>query len=105
MMKLFKTGLMLGLTLGLSAVATGAFSQTAEEAALQKALETRLGDSLKILSVKKTAYAGLYEVRTGNDILYADDKGDYLFSGHVIDTKTRRDFTRERIDEISKIKF
>jgi thiol:disulfide interchange protein DsbC len=39
------------------------------------------------------------------DILYTDKKGEYLIIGHVYDAKTTRDLTRERIDDINKIKF
>ena len=100
-MKLIK----IGLTAILVVLAVAAFSETSEEATIKKLIEARLGDSLQVHSVKKTPYGGLYEVRTGNDILYTDNKADYLFSGHVIDTRTRKDFTRERLEEISRIKF
>jgi thiol:disulfide interchange protein DsbC len=95
----------IGLTAILVVLAVAAFSETSEEATIKKLIEARLGDSLQVHSVKKTPYGGLYEVRTGNDILYTDNKADYLFSGHVIDTRTRKDFTRERLEEISRIKF
>jgi thiol:disulfide interchange protein DsbC len=47
----------------------------------------------------------LYEVRIGGDIIYTDPKADYLFVGRILDTKTQKDFTRARLDEINKIKF
>jgi len=81
-----------------------ASSVYAQEANLKKKLEANL-DEAKIDSVTKTPYAGLYEVRIGNDILYTDAKGDYLFIGRVIDTKTMEDKTRARVDEVSRIKF
>jgi len=100
-MKLVKIGLMAIL----ATVTAIAFSETPDEAAVKKVIEVRLGDSLKVLSVQKTPFGGLYEIRTTNDILYTDVKGDYLFSGHVLDTKTRKDFTRDRLEEISRIDF
>ncbi len=48
---------------------------------------------------------GLFEVRIGNDIVYTDAKAQYLFVGRVIDTQTYQDYTKDRIDEISRIKF
>jgi len=89
-------------------LATGLLASCVEaqntEAAIKKALEPKLGGA-KIESVRETPYGGLYEVRVAGDILYTDKKGDYLFIGHVYDTKTSTDLTRARIDEINKIKF
>jgi thiol:disulfide interchange protein DsbC len=97
-----KTKFAVLLATGLLASCVGA--ETPVEANIKKALEPRLGGA-KIESVKQTPYGGLYEVRVAGDILYTDKKGDYLFIGHVYDTKTQRDLTRERIDDINKIKF
>jgi thiol:disulfide interchange protein DsbC len=44
-------------------------------------------------------------VRIGSDILYTDKTATYLFNGHVFNVTTGADLTRERIDEINKIKF
>ena len=86
--------------------AGSALAQTAQEAAaIKKAIEPRLGDGVKIESIVKTPYGGLYEVRVGGDIFYTDPKGEYLFIGRVVDTKTFQDQTKARLDEINKIKF
>lgn len=79
-------------------------AQNATEATIKKALEPRLGGA-KIESIRETPYSGLYEVRVAGDILYTDKKGDYLFIGHVYDTKTSTNLTRARVEEINKIKF
>ncbi|SFD81621.1 DsbC family protein [Massilia yuzhufengensis] len=79
-------------------------AQTNTEATIKKALEPRLGGA-KIESIRETPYSGLYEVRVAGDILYTDKKGDYLFIGHVYDTKTSTNLTRARVEEINKIKF
>lgn len=89
----------------LAVVAGTALADPAQEAAIKKAIEPRLGEDVKIDSVTKTPYAGLYELRIGGDILYTDAKGEYLFVGRVIDTKTMADQTKARLDEINKIKF
>jgi thiol:disulfide interchange protein DsbC len=60
---------------------------------------------VKVDTITKTPYGGLYELRIGGDIFYTDAKGDYLFVGRIIDTKTSADLTRARVDEINKIKF
>ena len=85
--------------------AATAFAESAQEAAIRKTIEPRLGEGVKVDSVIKTPYGGLYEVRAGGDIFYTDAKADYLFIGRVIDAKTSVDYTRARVDEINKIKF
>lgn len=100
-MKFIKIAVIAALGLG----ATYAFSETAQEAAIKKLIEPRLGENVKVDSVTKTPYGGLYEVRTNGDIIYTDEKASYLFVGRVLDTKTYKDYTKERIDEINKIKF
>ncbi|MGH8807995.1 MAG: DsbC family protein [Noviherbaspirillum sp.] len=89
------------------ALAAGlALAQTVQEtAAIKKAIEPRLGEGVKIDTVTKTPYGGLFELRIGGDIFYTDAKGDYLFIGRVIDTRTMQDQTKLRVDEINKIKF
>jgi thiol:disulfide interchange protein DsbC len=98
-----KTKLALLLATGLIASCVGA--ETTVEAQIRKSVEPRLGKGVKIDTITKTPYAELYELRVGGDILYTDKKGDYLIVGHVYNAKTSQDLTRERIDEINKIKF
>jgi thiol:disulfide interchange protein DsbC len=88
-------------------LALGAASASAQnqEASVRKLIEARLGDGTKVDSVSKTPYSGLYEIRIGDDILYTDAKADYLFVGRVLDAKTHKDYTKSRIDEITKIRF
>jgi thiol:disulfide interchange protein DsbC len=99
---MLKTKLAVLLATGLMASCVGA--QNSVEATIKKAVEPRLGGA-KIEAIKETPYGGLYELRVAGDIMYTDKKGEYLFIGHVYDAKTTRDLTRERIDEINKIKF
>lgn len=98
-----KSKIALLLLTGLIAACAGA--ETPLEANIKKAVEPRLGNGVKVDSVKETPYGGLYEVRAGGDILYTDKKGEYLFIGHVYNAKTAQDLTKLRIDEINKIKF
>lgn len=83
--------------------ATSTLAQSAD--AIKKTLEPRLGEGVKIDSVVKTPYSGLYEVRIGADIFYTDAKGEYLFLGRIVDTKNFQDHTKARLDEINRIKF
>ncbi|OEZ56933.1 DsbC family protein [Duganella sp. HH105] len=73
--------------------------------AIKKLVEPRLGSNVKVDSVRETPYGGLYEIRIGSEILYTDKTGTYLFSGHVFNLATSTDLTKERLEEINKIKF
>ena len=73
--------------------------------AIKKLIEPRLGTNVKVDSVTETPYSGLYEVRIGSDILYTDKTATYLVNGHIFNLSTGADLTRERIEEITKIKF
>jgi thiol:disulfide interchange protein DsbC len=85
--------------------AASASAETPQEASIRKLVESRLGDGVKVDSITKTPYAGLYEVRIGGDVIYTDAKADYLFVGRILDAKTQKDYTRARQDELNKIKF
>ncbi len=86
-------------------VSITAFAETAQEAAVRKAVEPRLGEEAKVVSVTKTPYSGLFEVQVNGDIIYTDAKAQYLFIGRVVDTKTYQDYTKARLDEINKVAF
>ncbi|AKU22657.1 DsbC family protein [Massilia sp. NR 4-1] len=75
------------------------------EANIKKLIEPRLGDNVKVDSVKETPYAGLYEIRIGDEIRYTDKTATYLMVGHIFNLKTTEDLTQARIDDINKIKF
>jgi thiol:disulfide interchange protein DsbC len=79
-------------------------AENTTEAGIRKAVEPLLGGA-KIESIKETPYAGLYELHVGGSILYTDKKGEYLFQGRVIETKTAHDLTAARMDDLNKIKF
>ena len=91
------------LTSGLMMACVGA--QTPLEANIKKLIEPQLGEGVKIESIKETPYGGLYEIRAGGDILYTDKNAQYLIVGHVFNAKTSQDLTKERLDEINKVKF
>jgi thiol:disulfide interchange protein DsbC len=77
----------------------------ADEASLKKAIEAAY-PKFKVESVIKTPYAGLYEVFMGGQIIYTDEKLTFLIAeGRLVDPKTKRDVTGERMDELTKIDF
>src|SRR5690606_28694315 len=85
--------------------ASAAFAETAQEAAVKKLIQPHIGENAVIDSVTKTPYSGLFEVRIGGDIFYTDAQAKYLFVGRVLDAATTKDLTKERVDEINKVKF
>jgi thiol:disulfide interchange protein DsbC len=96
--------LKLALLLATGLVTSCVGAENSVESSIRKAVEPRLNGA-KIESIKETPYGGLYELRVAGDILYTDKKGEYLVIGHVYDTRSTRDLTRERIDDINKVKF
>jgi thiol:disulfide interchange protein DsbC len=68
--------------------------------ALKKTLETRL--SATVDSITRLPVAGLYEVRSGDDVFYADPTGNYIVVGNLIDLRTRENLTRTRVEEIKQ---
>ena len=86
-------------------VSMSVFAETAQEAAVRKAITPRLGEDAKVESVTKTPYSGLYEVQVNGDVIYTDAKAEYLFVGRVVDTRTYQDYTKARLDEINKVNF
>ncbi len=75
----------------------------ADEASVKKALEAKLG--AKITSVTKSPYLGLYEIYADGQILYADEKVTAIIAGPLIDGKTMKNITAERMQKLTAIKF
>ena len=55
--------------------------------------------------IVKSPIPGLYEVRIGTDIVYTDERGDFIVQGSIIDIKTRAHLTDERIDKLTAVAF
>jgi thiol:disulfide interchange protein DsbC len=88
--------------LSLSVLSQFAF---ADEASLKKAIEAAY-PKFKVESVVKTPYSGLYEVFMGGQIVYTDEKLTFLIAeGRLVDPKTKKDVTGERLEELTKIDF
>lgn len=61
---------------------------------------------MKIVSITKTPYAGLYQVvANGFNIFYADEKGEVGFFGNVVDLKNRQNLTQQEKDRITVVDF
>jgi thiol:disulfide interchange protein DsbC len=48
---------------------------------------------------------GLWEVRMGAEVIYTDDKGEFIIQGELYDTKERRSITQERIEKLTAVDF
>jgi thiol:disulfide interchange protein DsbC len=88
------------------ALALLASSSLADEQAIRQALRSRI-PSAEVLSVQKLPYAGLYEVavRRENEtaIYYSDALGQVMIVGNLIDMRTDRNLTEERLRKLSAI--
>ncbi|MCM8610628.1 DsbC family protein [Accumulibacter sp.] len=88
--------LLLATTISLPAVA--------DEAAVRKSLESKLGRPLT--SLTRTPYLGLYEAYADGQIFYTDDKVSVIVAGGaLIDGKSMKNVTEERLQKLSAIKF
>ncbi len=90
------------LALLLLTITTSVF---ADEAGVKKAIEAAY-PKFRVDSVVKTPYGGLYEVFLGGQIVYTDEKVSFLIAeGRLVDPKTKKDITGERLDELTKVDF
>ncbi|MHB1123072.1 MAG: DsbC family protein [Ramlibacter sp.] len=77
----------------------------AQEATIRKNLAERVPQFQKIDEIRKTEMPGLYEVRIGTDLLYSDAEGNFLINGQLIDTRSKRNLTEERMEKLMAIDF
>ncbi len=87
---------------------TWALSQAAwaQEDVVRKNLPARLPQFKQIDEVRKLEIGGLYEVRVdGSEIYYTDAKADFLIEGSLIDTRSKRNLTEERVEKLTAVKF
>ena len=76
----------------------------AGEAEVKKAWESAF-TGMKVESVTKTDYMGLYEVYAEGEIFYTDEKLTTVLHGELIDAKTKKNITLARKQKLSAIKF
>lgn len=77
----------------------------AGEAEIRQSLQSKFPNIGKLEHVVKTPYSGLYEIVVGDQLLYTDEQGQYLFDGSVIDVKTRTDLSDLRRHQLFAIEF
>jgi thiol:disulfide interchange protein DsbC len=90
------------LATGLGTLVQAAMAQEAE---IRKALAARLPPSVVVDAVTPSPIEGLYEVRSGTSVFYADRHGDYVVRGEMLDTRTHMNLTEARIAKLSNLAF
>jgi len=76
----------------------------ADEASVKRGVEARF-EGVKIESVTRTPYSGVYEIVVGDSIFYTDEKVSFFFRGDLIDARSQRNLTEERQQKLSAIRF
>ena len=76
----------------------------ADEAAIKKTLQERF-QGAAVQSIAKTPIKGMYEVVVEGQILYVDEKADYFIAGALVDTKTQKNLTEARMQDLMKVNF
>jgi thiol:disulfide interchange protein DsbC len=76
-----------------------------DEVAVKAAIQKKFPD-IRLDSLKKTEYGGLYEaVMGGSQIFYTDKSVSFILLGNLIDAKTQRSVTEERMRDLMAVKF
>lgn len=84
---------------------TAQANTTDDIAAIKSNLESRT-PSLKAKSIQLSPLAGLYEVYANGNIFYVDKSVSYVMvGGNLLDGKTKKNLTEERLDALTSIKF
>jgi len=85
-----------------------AMAASAGEAEIRQVMKSRF-PSLRVSAVLSAPVPGLFEVRfltpDGPQILYTDAQANFFIDGSVIDAKTGRNLTEERLQKLSAIDF
>ena len=77
----------------------------AGENEIRQSLQSKFPGIGKIEHIVKTPYAGLYEIVIGDQLLYTDEQGKYIFDGNVIDAKSHHNLSEERRSVLFAIDF
>lgn len=88
------------------AVAAISLAARADEQAIRQVFKSKLPNS-QVIGVEKLRYAELYEVTVQGDqgyaVFYTDAQGQVMLIGNMIETRTDRNLTEERLRKLSAI--
>ncbi len=99
---MFRTLLLLLLSVSLAHAAETDKTAAAVKVTLQKNYESLIGP---VDQVNKSPIPGLYEVVTGDHIFYTDKTAQYLIDGSMFDLKARKNLTEARSRVLFAINF
>jgi thiol:disulfide interchange protein DsbC len=86
--------------------APAATASTGAEATVRAAVDQWLQGRYKVEGVRRAPVPGILEVQIGTDVIYVDEKGQYGFvEGQLIEFKSNRNLTKERLDDLNAIVF
>jgi thiol:disulfide interchange protein DsbC len=88
-----------------SAIAMASDGDDAAAAALRQALRQQLPGLPAIDAVVRSPVEGLWEVRVGAIVFYADSSGRYTLQGELRDLQTQRNLTKDRVEESAAINY
>lgn len=71
---------------------------------LKSTLQSRFPD-VPVDGIAMTPVSGLFEVRSGDRLVYVDATGDFLLMGPLVDTQSKRNLTEDRIAALQSIKY
>lgn len=77
----------------------------ADEAGIRKAMQA-VYPKIKVESVAKTPFAGLYEVFIDGQIIYTNENFSWFIAdGRLVDAKSKKELTSSRLEELTKVDF
>jgi thiol:disulfide interchange protein DsbC len=83
-------------------------SAHADDAAIRKALEPKLG-GVRIDAILPTPIPGLFEIQfrtqSGVQVIYSDSSGNYAIQGSMYDFRSDRNLTEEKLRKLNVVKF
>lgn len=104
----FKTLALAGATAAAIAatVAITAVAQSPQESTIRSRLVERFPELKKVDEIVRTTMPGVFEVRVGTELYYTDAEATHLIiGGQILDTKTKRNLTEERMARLTAIDF
>lgn len=95
------------LTVGIVALLALAASAIADEDAVRRLIQSKIGPDGSIEKVERVAGSSLYEVAirgpNGPQLLYVDERASVIIVGEVLDGKSGRNLTQERMRKLNAI--
>ncbi len=102
----FATGLFAAAPVSAQAPAAPAAQADPAAAQIRTSVENWLQGRYKVDGLRRAPVPGMWEVQIGTDLIYVDEKGQYGFvEGQLIDLKSNRNLTQERVDDLMAVNF